>query len=186
MALWLVRAGKYGEYESHFLENGVVNLTWEGLEDTDLSKAKDYDDIKRIVLDTYPDERPRRLGNWAGQIWAFALGIKAGDWIALPRKTQSAIAIGEVLGPYQFDEKADALQRHARAVRWINKEVPRSSFAQDLLYSLGAFLTVCEVKRNDAEARVRKMATSGWKDPVLVHPSTRQEPSSEQIGRAHV
>lgn len=40
--------------------------------------------------------------------------------------------------------------------------MPRSSFDQDLRYSLGAFMTVCRMARNDAEARVRAMAKEGW------------------------
>ncbi len=31
MALWLVRAGKHGEYEKRFLDEGRVYLTWDGL-----------------------------------------------------------------------------------------------------------------------------------------------------------
>jgi restriction system protein len=41
--------------------------------------------------------------------------------------------------------------------------VPRSNFDQDILYSFGAFLTICQIKRNDAEKRVRAMANNNWK-----------------------
>lgn len=53
--------------------------------------------------------------------------------------------------------------RHSVRVKWLNTEVPRSTFDQDLLYSFGAFMTVCRMARNDAEARVRGMARAGWK-----------------------
>ncbi len=35
--------------------------------------------------------------------------------------------------------------------------VARSEFDQDLLFSLGAFTTVCQIKRNDAENRIIKI-----------------------------
>ncbi len=41
--------------------------------------------------------------------------------------------------------------------------MPRSNFDQDILYSLGAFMTTCRIRRNNAEERVRKMAANGWK-----------------------
>ncbi|MGO3090619.1 MAG: restriction endonuclease, partial [Galactobacter sp.] len=55
---------------------------------------------------------------------------------------------------------------HRRAVEWIRTEIPRPVFEQDLLYSFGAFSTVCEVSRNDAAYRIRVVAAQeGAKDP---------------------
>jgi restriction system protein len=48
-------------------------------------------------------------------------------------------------------------------VQWVNLDVPRSAFDQDLLFSFGAIMTICAIKRNDAEKRVRAMAASGFK-----------------------
>lgn len=79
MALWLVRAGKYGEHEAQFIDENRVCLTWGGLENSDMSGIQDYDGIKQLVQQTYPDEPSRRIGNWAGQIWAFVLAIKTAD-----------------------------------------------------------------------------------------------------------
>src|SRR4051812_49252224 len=103
MALWMLRGGRYGEHEAQFFSEGRVYLSWEELE-TDLSTAADYADIKRIVVSTYPEEPERRRGNWAGQIWAFAVAMKPGDIVIVPRKTAPAVAIGEITGPYAFDE----------------------------------------------------------------------------------
>ena len=48
-------------------------------------------------------------------------------------------------------------------MKLTNKEIPRSNFGQDLLYSFGAFMKVCRIGRNDAENQVRNMANNGWK-----------------------
>jgi restriction system protein len=42
--------------------------------------------------------------------------------------------------------------------------VPRDVFRQDLLYSFGAFMTVCEISRNDALPRVEAVLKTG-RDP---------------------
>ena len=163
MALWLVRGGKYGEFEAHFLERDRICLTWGGLEETDLSPAKDKAGIREVLERAYPNEPPRKVGNWSGQISAFVLGMKPGDWVVLPRKNQALVAIGEVAGPYRYERSAEPILRHTRKVAWLNREVPRSAFEQDLLYSFGAFMTICEITRNDAEKRVRGMSKGGWR-----------------------
>lgn len=63
--------------------------------------------------------------------------------------------------------------RQTRAVAW-EQEVPCAAFDQDLLYSFGAFKTVCRVRRNDAKARV---ASALNRDAVVS--SAPSEASSE-------
>jgi restriction system protein len=161
MSLWLVRAGKYGEHESKFIDDNRVYLTWDNLPE-DMSAIPDYEGIKALLVSKYPAEGIRKVSNWSGQVWAFVLGLKAGDWVVMPRKNKPTIAIGEVKSPYKYDASGGGDYRHYREVKWLNTEVPRSAFDQDLLYSFGAFLTVCNIKRNDAEQRVRSMAQNSW------------------------
>jgi len=56
MALWMVRAGKYGEHEARFLDTKRVYATWDGL-NRDLSKVKDTSDCaqfcRRSILITH-------------------------------------------------------------------------------------------------------------------------------------
>jgi len=51
-----------------------------------------------------------------------------------------------------------------RAVEWVRTDVPRAEFQQDLLYSLGAFMTVCRIQRNGAAGRLLQIL-EGKKDP---------------------
>ena len=162
MALWLVRAGKHGEDEEAALEKGLAIIGWR--EVPDVSKVKTYEDMKTIHAETFPDWTPRAVQNQAAQLWAFAHRIERDDIVALPLKTRSLIALGKVTGDYQFQDK-----RHVRPVKWIRPEIPRTDFGQDLLYSLGAFLTVCSIQRNEAEMRIEAMLKGG-KDPRLTGP----------------
>ena len=159
--VYLIRAGRNGEDEDYALEN---NLAVIGFQDVpSLEGAEDYDAVVNLVKDTLPDEKPRAIGNRAGQLWAFSIGIQEGDIIVLPRKLTSQIAVGRVMGPYKYQRVNDAF-RHTRPVKWLQTDLPRTTFEQDLLYSFGAFLTVCNISRNDAARRVASVL-EGKPDP---------------------
>ena len=182
MALWMVRAGRHGEYEKKFLDEGRIYLTWNGLA-TDLSQAPDREALIPIYQSTYPDASVGRMRNNLGQLWGFVRGIHVGDWVVLPSKHKPAIHIAEVTGEYQFVPKAEDPFYHFRTVKWIARDIPRSNFDQDLLYSFGAFMTVCQIKRHDAESRVRAMAKNGWKAvPYAALPGSDEEEEAEAEG----
>lgn len=163
MALWLARAGGHGEYEKRFLDESRIYLTWEGLS-YDLSKIKTRKELDTLLVKVYKDSKHATIRNWAGQIWPFAKEMKEGDWIVLPSKLKpAAIHFAEITGPYTFDPKEEDPYYHYRTVKWIVTDIPRSNFDQDILFSFGAFKTVCRIERNDAENRVRSMAKTGWK-----------------------
>jgi restriction system protein len=162
MAVWLIRTGKHGEYEEKFLQNSLGYLTWGRLKH-DLSRLKDKGELREILRATYPDAPPGRLSNFTGQIWPFAREMTKGDWLMIPSKKKSAIHVAEIIGDYKFDAGAPDPLYHTRALKWIATDVPRSNFDQDLLYSMGAIMTICKIQRHDAEKRIRAMALSNWK-----------------------
>jgi restriction system protein len=129
------------------------------------------------VAETFPEEPFKRRQNWVGKIWYFAIGMQPGDWLVMPRKHRSSIAIGEIKSELKRTESAEERFTWYREVKWLATEVPRSSFDQDLLFSFGAFAAICKITRNDAEKRVRAMAIQGWKSAV---PSVKNtEPPEE-------
>lgn len=162
MALWLVRAGKHGEHEARFLNENRIYLTWDGLSH-DLSTLPDRSALDAVLAQTYTDAKVATLRNYAGQIWAFSHRMKKGDWAAVPSKSKPVFNIAEITGDYVFDRKADDPYYHSRAVKWVGRDIPRAAFGQDLLYSFGAIMTICQIERNDAERRVRTMKAGGWK-----------------------
>ncbi len=166
MAIWLIRGGKHGEHEDRFLNNNRIYLTWGGLQNLDLSTANDFDQLRELVQLNYPGESANKIGNWTGQIWAFTSAMKEKDWVVMPKKGKGTIALAEIKSSYKYDPTADFDYRHYREVRWLNQDVSRGAFDQDLLYSMGAFLTVCEIKRNNAEARIKGMFRNGFDSPI--------------------
>jgi restriction system protein len=155
--LWLVRLGRHGEQEAHALEKGELVL---GFRVGDLTAANNRDAVFKIVERIYPDEKHKTQLNFAAQLNQFCNTIQKGDLVVVPLKTENAIAIGEITGPYTSTTEGNP----KRPVRWLKPDVPREVFRQDLLYSFGAFMTVCEISRNDALPRVEAVLKTG-RDP---------------------
>ena len=152
MTLWLVRAGEVGEREDYALDEGLAVIGWDEL--PDLSSIESRDVLKELMRKVYPEASEGRIKNHAGQVWAFANRIMEEDHVVLPLKSRAQIAVGVVKGSYQYDGSVSEGAKHRRQVRWLTKDLPRGQLDQDVLYSLGAFMTVCQIKRNDAERRI--------------------------------
>jgi restriction system protein len=161
MTLWLIRAGSRGEHEQKFLDEGRVYVAWDGL-DVDLGALPDRQALIGVLEERFPDEKAKALLNWSSQVWPFAKDMAAGDWVVMPSKLQSGLYFGELTGHYHFEAAGPNPYYHWRSINWFSGLIPRSVFPQDLLYSFGAFMTICRVQRNDAEARVRAMAANNW------------------------
>jgi len=161
MSLWMVRGGKYGEQENISFDNNIACIGFQ--EVPDLSKATSKEEIFELVRETYPDEKIMAIRNFTGQLRTFAHRMKEGDLVAMPLRNRSNVAIGRVTGPYQYRTDLGDFH-HTRKVEWLKTDIPRTAFGQDLLYSLGAIMTVCRIKRNNAEERF-KAILAGKSDP---------------------
>jgi restriction system protein len=168
---WLVRAGRHGERETLALEQNLAVVGWIELED--LSGHTTRDSLMDALREAFPDDGHKRLLNWQVQLWAFLNTISVGDIAVLPLKTSPAVAIGEFTGSYAYRPDLPPDARHTRSVKWLATDLPRTAFGQDLLYSLGAFLTVCEVKRHEAVRRLESLVQTG-RDPGWTGRGTRQ------------
>lgn len=166
MTTWLIRAGAHGEYEQKFIQEGRVYVTWDRLAQP-LDQMPDRQALSALMAQLYPDSKPQRIRNWVSQVWPFAHEIKAGDLVVLPLKTQPAVFIGEVKGGYHFEATGPDPFFHWREVKWIGEGVPRTHFGKDLLFSFGAFMTICRIQRNNADTRLATMRANGWKpEPI--------------------
>ncbi len=159
MAIWLIRAGRHGEDESTALEKGMAVVGWKDL--PDVSAVESYEKMKKIYSGVYPENSSKSVSNLSGQVWSFLRRIEIGDIAVLPLKSRSVVAVGKITGGYKYLNG-----RHVRNVSWIRDDAPRNAFGQDLLYSLGAFMTVCRIKRNNAEERIEAIL-NGKPDPNL-------------------
>lgn len=182
MSLWLVRAGAHGEQERVAIDNSLITIGWNDFPDL---SSFDKGQLAKLYSQIYPTAKKNTMRNQLGQVWRFVHEIKNGDLVALPLKTQSSISIGKVEGDYEYRQISNDV-KHIRRVKWL-KTIPRSSFDQDILYSLGAFITVCKIKRHDAENRVRKLLGEQVIEPDVVSEKAAEEiidieePARDQI-----
>lgn len=161
--LWIVRAGRHGEQERNSIELGKAMIAFN--EVGDLAQLADRSSILDHLDEVLPAESANTRKNFAAQLNQFAHGIEVGDLVVLPRKLTSGVAVGEVTGPYRYDRSCPNF--HTRAVKWLNESIPRDAFKQDLRFSFGAFMTVCEIKRNNAVERVQAVLAIG-RDPGIL------------------
>ena len=156
MTVWVIRAGRQGEREQQCLEEGVAGGDW--VELPSLAGCTSRDEVRALVDSAYAGESAGRRANWSGQLWGL-LNVSPGDIIILPLKTTKALAIGECTEGYEF--RPDSPIRQSISVAWKRDDVPRSAVKDDLLYTLGAIMTVFKASRNEAEARFRVILQGG-------------------------
>jgi restriction system protein len=160
MTAWMVRAGRSGEREQWALDRGLTGAGFH--EVADLTKAQAREQVQEAVGAAYPQDKPTAVRNFAAQLWALRGRMSKGDLVVMPLKLTPQIAIGRITGDYAYlADEPDPSRRHVRPVEWIVTDVPRSVIKQDLLYSMGAFSTVCQISRNDAEARLSAIVDTG-------------------------
>lgn len=162
--LWKVGLGRYGEFEAPAFEQNTLTIDF-GIKE-DVSHAKDRDAFVKVMESIFPNDKPKMHLNFAAQVNQFVNVMAVGDLVICPIKSTSTIWIGRITGPYAPSPTTGS---PTRAIEWLKKDLPRDTFKQDLLYSFGAFMTLCEITRNEALARVQNVIATG-KD--LGHGST--------------
>ena len=181
--LWIVRAGKHGERElAAIAENRLLpGFTEVG----DLRLYPNRDAIAAHLGEVMSNASLNTRRNFAAQLNQFAHTIQQGDIVVLPRKVTNGVAIGKVVGDYAYS--ADDPHKHYRAVTWLKEAVARDVFKQDMRHSFGAFMTICEIKRNEALRRVQAVVETGVDPGALVGQQgivVTQPSSDEDIGEA--
>lgn len=161
MSLWLVRGDKAGRFNDTALDEGFAYVSF--VEVANLSAATTRKAVQALVATAYEDANKFQIANLTGQLHAFRNRMSEGDLVVLPLRHRSQIAIGRITGPYAYRGDLGGIF-HTRSVEWLRTDVPRTDLKQDLLYMLGAFMTVCQVQRNNAAERM-KAVVEGKKDP---------------------
>lgn len=178
MPMWLCRAGRYGEFENKFLEDNRVYCTWDNLSES-IMQFPTKQDLQQYFVDNNPDVKVKTAMNWASQVWPFAHEMKKGEIVVLPSKIKPVIHFGKIMGDYEFLPNNDNPYYHAHQVDWFACDIPRTAFDQDILYSFGAFMTICRIKQEDRIKAVINAHKQGKKAPQI----TPQEPQDDEEAR---
>ena len=161
---WVVRAGREGEEEQYNLDHSVVSIGWYDFEELD--SMTDRDEFGERLEERFPEWGTRSARD---QLWRFAKEISVGDSVVMPQKRpelgrERLIAIGRVVGPYEWDPSQPENVRHRRKVEWLQTDLPREVVQDDLDKSLNGLVTVYSLRPNDAPYRIKYLAEHG-EDP---------------------
>ena len=159
MSIWVIRGGKFGEYENRFIHESKVYLTRDGFK-TDLNKIAEQPDLRTVLDDFYPTLPSSKLASWSDQIWSFAHDIQQKDWIIVPSKLSPVLNVGEITGEYNYEKNNSDPYYHSRDIKWIEKDIPRGYFPTDILYQLGGFKDVFNA--DSVEKVFHTMADNDW------------------------
>ncbi len=183
---WTIRAGKNGERVDWSLANDVVGGGWS--EFPDLTDYRENKEALQSLVREVLGGSPSRVGNYTGQLWSLIHRIKKGDFMVLPIKSTSQIAIGEVTEAYHYvRDEVDPSKRHRLGVNWLKTDISKTLVKQDLLYQLGSAMTVFVIANNDANFRLRQLL-AGHPDPGArgAQPGSSTSPPSVNEAEAEV
>lgn len=117
--------------------------------------------------------------NWASQVWPFAHEMKKGEIVVLPSKIKPVIHFGKITGDYEFLPNNGNPYYHARRVERVACDIPRANFDEDILYSFGAFMTICRIKQEERIKAVIQAHNQGKKAQQVIP----QEPQDDEEAR---
>lgn len=127
-----------------FLNNNLIAIGWHEMGDiTDIQSDREL--LKQKYPAVYPQDKPGAAPNACGQIFRFINEVQIGDYVVFPSKYNRKINIGEITGDATYDLNGGNYPRR-RTVKWLKKELPRTSFSQGALYEIGSAMTFFSVK----------------------------------------
>ena len=168
MTVWIVRGGRSGEgrngdFEDDNLRDNIVTMGWfnsTDLTNVDTKKAiesvydHDPETLDYVKKHNYKDSGKGHRINTASQVFTIRNEILINDIVIMPGKGQEYIAFGKVIGSYAYrpiSQRNPEGRNHTIPMIWINKEVPRSSFDQDIQTRLNHPLTVYPAQPQEPE-----------------------------------
>lgn len=178
--VWLIRAGKDGEYEQLALDEGVSVIGWSDMGRIELDETRE--DLKRRISETWDEHRPASLGSQASSIYRFVHEVQVGDLVVLPFKSRpGTVAIGRMAGEYAHRvdgpfEGTDA--QHTREVDWTAHDLAYERFDPDLREAFGQQGTLSEISKPDAAQRLLDVV--GGEDASAIHLVLKWSPNGGQ------
>ncbi len=147
--MWGIHAGPEGIAHSLFINKKVIAIGWPKLGDLS-TYCDNKDSLRQSIEKNYPETKPGAIGGQISIYQRFCIEMHPGDLVVYPARPEKKVYIGEITGPYLFDQKKDAHFPHQRSVKWLNS-FPRTKFSQGALYEIGAAQTLFKVKNYASE-----------------------------------
>jgi 5-methylcytosine-specific restriction protein B len=159
VAAWVVRAGREGESEAESLADGFIAIGWGEL--PSLSEIKSAEGTAELLREHYPERSNHTIGQQKNFVYDFAHTIQQGDLALVPLRTNPRhVAVGRVIGDYQFRETAPFESRHVREVEWLSEGIPADQFGSFKRY-INLTGTVRQIPAENAVPAILNMLDTG-------------------------
>ena len=139
--IWVIRAGRHSAYYEKYIQNSKVYIPWEGYH-IDLSTFDTRQEFKEVVKKEKGVDNRTSIANWYGQLYMFVKEMREGDLVLIPSRATKSYCLAEIVGAYKYSKNEKDKLYHSRDIRIIDQSIPKSVFAQEINYSLGAFRTI--------------------------------------------
>lgn len=137
MTMWIVRAGRGGEYLDEFLRDGVVGFSFDN--GAALTPDATEEQVATAIAQAHPTGKEGSLKTWAAQTHRFIHKVKPSDLVATYDRDARMYLIGEITSGYIHHAKEPGIG-HARRVKWT-KKAPRDALLVETRNTLGAIMT---------------------------------------------
>lgn len=178
MAVYVVRAGNMGAGEESALTDGLYAMNL-GISQNIADFADSYQ--LRDYIQNTQSESIHRAAQSASQTWRFAYGIGSDDLVVLPRKQTKVVAIGKMVGEYEYRPEDQLVGPHTRKVEWRAIDIPRANFDSDLLFSFNGNLTIFRVNRENAEERIMRVVDAYLSDSPVPEPPPISDMEDDEV-----
>jgi 5-methylcytosine-specific restriction protein B len=113
----LGRAGVEDHIYDAAIDGGYVVLGWGGEVDWSPKQFDDY----QAVFAKWNEIEPGTSGNAGNisQVWRFRSSMREGDIVVISDGNLKFRAIGEIVGPYEFNPTGEGTYNHRRKVKWL-------------------------------------------------------------------
>ena len=152
MKIWVCRSGVKSTYIETYIENNKIYLPWNGYE-KDFNGLDKDELIELICNEKRTKANDTATHNWYGQIVAFSQIMNKDDIVIIPNYRKKTFLIARIIGDYEYN--ANDVFFHSRKVKFIG-EIKKSILSQILQYTLGAYRTVFQVKKENHRKEILK------------------------------
>nr|WP_208002104.1 AAA family ATPase [Macrococcus goetzii] len=111
---WVYQPSDFSSDWKYFKENSFISLPWNYL--NDLNNYETREDIQERIIE-YHNQTYKPSNNYLAA-WEFLHSMKIGDLVIVKKDSETIVAIGKIIGDYEFVENTP-LYVHQRKIEWI-------------------------------------------------------------------
>jgi len=158
--VWVWRSGREEERDEWAIENGVAGGGWRWL--PSMLDIQTREALREIYRASRPESEAQGEARHVGQLANIRFDVAVGDLVIMPRTRKGLLALGRVIGPYEYrGSEPDVTRRHLARVDWSVPDFPRAELADDLSNILNRRGTIFRPRASDAQARLQQLIETG-------------------------